>query len=143
MERWRRVDYRWGVVWLLTALGCVVQARGEYGRATGYLREAVALGQDIGARGLLAEALEGMAWLDSAEGKATRAARLGGAAEALRATLGQTLHLVLRAGHEQAIRTTRETLREEAFAAAWEAGRALPLEEAVALVLHDTPESAQ
>ena len=79
-----------------------------------------------------------MAWLAVAEGQPARAARLGGAAEALREALGAALHPVLHPGHDQAVQAMRAALGEEAFAAAWAEGQALPLEEAVALALEET-----
>jgi predicted ATPase len=72
------------------------------------------------------------------QGQAPRAARLGGAAAALREALGIPLSPLqphLRADHELAMQALRAALGEEVFAAAWAAGRALPLEEAVAQAL--------
>jgi hypothetical protein len=89
----------------------------------------------IGARGVLVEALEAMAWLAAAQEQAARSALLGGAAEALREALGAALHPVLHAGHKQAVRAMRDALGEAMFAATWAAGRALSLEEAVAPAL--------
>jgi hypothetical protein len=42
-----------------------------------------------------------------------------------------------RAGHEQAGRAMRAALGEEAFAAAWAAGRALSFQDAVALAVEN------
>jgi tetratricopeptide (TPR) repeat protein len=135
LARFRQPDFRWGIAWVLAALGCVVQAQGEYEQGATYLKEGLQVSREIGARGVLAEALEGMAWLVVAQEKAARAARLSGAAEALRESLGAALHPVLRPGHDQAVQAMRGELGEEAFAAAWAEGRALPLDEAVTLAL--------
>ncbi len=110
LARFRQVGYRWGIAWVLAALGCVVQARGEYEQAATYLRESLQISHMLGARGLLAEALEEMAWLAVAEGQAGRAARVGGAAEALREALGAALHPMLRPGHEQAVQAMQSAL---------------------------------
>jgi non-specific serine/threonine protein kinase len=133
LARYRRIGYRWGSAWVLAALGCVVQARGEYGQAATYLRESLQLSRELGARGLLAEALEGMTWLAVAEGQVAHGARLGGASEALREELGAALHPVLHASHDRAVQAIRAALGEAAFMTAWAEGRALPLDEAVAL----------
>jgi predicted ATPase/class 3 adenylate cyclase/Tfp pilus assembly protein PilF len=135
LARYRQVGYRWGIARVLAGLGCMAQAQGEYGQATAYLRESLQLSREIGARGVLVEALEGMAWLAATEGQVTRAARLGGAAEALREALGAALHPVLRGGHDRALQTMQVALGEAAFTAAWDEGRALPLKEAAALAL--------
>jgi predicted ATPase/class 3 adenylate cyclase/Tfp pilus assembly protein PilF len=135
LARYRQVGYCWGIAKMLAGLGCVVQARGEYWEAATYLKEGLQLSREIGARGLLAEALEGMAWLAVAERQASRAAWLGGAAEALREALGTALHPVLRPGHDQAVQDMQAALGEAAFTAAWARGQSLPLEEAVTLAL--------
>jgi hypothetical protein len=118
----------------------VVQARGEYEQAATYLKESLQVSRTLGFRGLLAEALEGMTWLLVAQGQATRAARLGGVAEALREALGVALHPVLHGGHDQAVAAMRAALGEAGFAAAWVEGRALPLDEAIALALEGSTE---
>ena len=135
LAHFRRLNYRWGVAWVLGSLGYALLAQGEYERAAACLAEGIALGHELGTRGLPAEALEAMVWLAAATGQPARGARLGGAAEALRAALSMALHPVLLAGHERAVLLMRAALGEEAFAAAWAEGRALPLEEAIALAL--------
>ena len=59
------------------------------------------------------------------------AARLLGAAAALREALGIPVPASEREDHDRAVAATRTALGETAFAAAWAAGRALPVEEAV------------
>jgi non-specific serine/threonine protein kinase len=86
----------------------------------------------------LVDALEGMAWLAAAQGQPERAARLGGAIEALREALSAALHPVLYGGHDRAVQYIRQALGEEACTAAWAQGRLLPLDEAVALALAST-----
>jgi hypothetical protein len=49
--------------------------------------------------------------------------------------LGVPLAPAARSDQDQAVQALRATLGEEAFAAAWAEGRAMPLEEAVALAL--------
>jgi non-specific serine/threonine protein kinase len=115
-------------------LGIVAHLQGDLGRAALH-REALLLGRDFGAKDVVAASLEGLSWVAAARGQPDQAARLGGAAEALRDTLGLPLAPEQRAGHNQAVQAVRDALGEEAFAAAWAAGRTLPLEEAIALAL--------
>jgi non-specific serine/threonine protein kinase len=61
-----------------------------------------------------------------------RAARLFGAAEALRERVGAAPHPPWRAEHERWMATAWVELGEEAFAAAWAEGRALSLDQAIA-----------
>jgi hypothetical protein len=83
----------------------------------------------------IAESLEIAARLALAEGWPERAARLLGAADALRDAIGAPLPPVYRAAHEHDMATARTALGDAAFAAAWAAGRALALEQAVAEAL--------
>jgi DNA-binding NarL/FixJ family response regulator len=68
-----------------------------------------------------------------------RAARLYGAAEAARQAIGAPMPRH-HARSDQAVARVRAGLGEPAFAAAWAAGRALPLAEAVAEALAVAPE---
>jgi hypothetical protein len=69
-------------------------------------------------------------------GQPHQAARVGGAAKSLRLALGVPVMPDRKDGHEQAVQAMRAALGEEVFAA-WAEGRALPVEEAVALALGD------
>jgi hypothetical protein len=60
-----------------------------------------------------------------------RAARLFGTAAALREDRGWPLPPVKRAEHDRTVAAAHGALGEEAFAAAWARGHALPLEEAI------------
>jgi hypothetical protein len=83
---------------------------------------------------VVAAALEEAAALAATLGRAQRAARLYGAAAALRAAKGVPLPPYLRAAHDGTVTGVRAALGD-AFAAAWAAGKALPLEQAVAEAL--------
>ena len=64
-----------------------------------------------------------------------RAARLWGAAEALRQQIGCRPAPASRATYERALALVRAQLGDEAFAAAWGVGAALSLDEAIAEAL--------
>jgi hypothetical protein len=76
-----------------------------------------------------------------AQAQSERAARLFGAAEALREAIGTPLPPADRAEHDRSVAAVRTALGEEAFAAAWAEGRALTLEHAVAFALADDVQS--
>jgi non-specific serine/threonine protein kinase len=138
----RELGDRGGIAESLSGFGLVAYRQGEYRRAATLYAESIGRSHEIGARALVAEGLEGLAWVADVGGQAQRAARLGGAAQALREALGMPLRLYQRAVHEQAVAAMRAALGEEGFAAAWAAGRALPLEEAVALGLEGHEEAS-
>jgi hypothetical protein len=136
----RELGEKEGIAASLRNLGNVAYMQGDNERAAVLLHEALLLSRDIGARDVVARdvvavGLEQVAWLAVARGQPERAARLAGAAEAVREALGVPLLLEQRAGHTQAVQAARSALGEEALATAWTTGRALALEEAIALAL--------
>jgi hypothetical protein len=89
----------------------------------------------------IAESLEGLARLAGDGGRMERAARLLGAAEAIRDALGAPLPPVRRAEYEQCVAEARAALGEEALAAAWAQGKALSVDQAIADALDGGPGS--
>ncbi len=81
--------------------------------------------------------LEGLSGVAEREGRAERAARLLGAAAALREELGTPLSPIVQADHDHALNAARAALGEEAFEAAWTEGSEMTFEEAIAYALGD------
>jgi len=80
----------------------------------------------------IADSLESLAALEVGQGAPRHAARLWGAAEALRESIGALMHPVQRARYEQALAYARATLGEQAFRSAWAEGRSMTPEQALA-----------
>ena len=76
--------------------------------------------------------MERFAALARAEGDAQRAARLFGAAAAVREAIGSPLPPVDRPWYEREVDATREALGEKGYTTAWAEGRAMTWEEKVA-----------
>jgi DNA-binding NarL/FixJ family response regulator len=95
----------------------------------------LALGRDLQIPRHCAEALEGLAEVATSERQLERAVRLFGAARATRDRIGHPLYARYRERHEQTFAAIRAALGDAAFAAAWETGRAMPLDEAIAEAL--------
>jgi non-specific serine/threonine protein kinase len=89
--------------------------------------------QQSGNKSTLIQCVEAFAALALLEGDADRAARLFGAADALRETRSHPRPPADRATHEQRVATARALLGGPAFRAAWSQGRLLSLEQAIAL----------
>jgi tetratricopeptide (TPR) repeat protein len=115
------------VAMALHGLGRVAHARGDAPRAATLFSKSLTQHKETGDRQGVLEVLEGLAHLSTAHQPA-RAARLFGAAEALREGVGAPLPPIERPACEQAIAALRATLGEEALATAWAAGRALAAE---------------
>jgi len=133
----RELGNKEGMASTLSGLGWVAHLRGEHGRAAALHRQSLLLGREHGSRDVLSELLEGLAAATAALGQSLLAAQLGGASHAMRESFGgYTSHK----DYQSEMRHLRAALGEEAFAAAWAEGRALPPEEAIALAL--APEAA-
>jgi DNA-binding CsgD family transcriptional regulator len=119
-------------------LGLATLGLGEYERAMGSFEEALVVCQDMGRTPQVIEAMEGMASLAGAMGKATRAAHLWGAAEAARQATGIIAfspgELAL---HEPHLALASFQLGDEAWQEALAEGRAMSLEEAAQYALSE------
>jgi predicted ATPase/class 3 adenylate cyclase len=91
--------------------------------------------QHLGNRGAVANQLENIGFLARARGDAARAARLLGAAEALREAAGATMLSIERAEYDAELVRLRTALAPATLAEAWAQGRSLTMDEAVALAL--------
>jgi predicted ATPase/class 3 adenylate cyclase len=132
---WREGGYKLAVGWSLNSLGLTVRDQRDYGRARALLEESLAIFRELGNKRGIAWDLEGLATVAMVQGEPERAARLFGPAEGLREEIGNPLPTADRAEHDRFVAAVRAALGEEAFAAAWAAGRAMSLEQAVAFAL--------
>ncbi len=85
-----------------------------------------------GNRETLTFGLEGLASVVAAQGEVAWAARLWGAAEALRETTGAPIAPVERRAYEARVTAARAQLGERPFATAWAEGRLMTPEQALA-----------
>lgn len=89
----------------------------------------------------IAECLESLASLAAANRQPQRAARDLGAAEALRETMGAPLPRPECAEYDRTVTAIRAACGDKAFVAAWEAGRTMTIEQAVATALEESDEA--
>ena len=132
---------QWGIAASLGSLGWVALLQRDFDRMRRLLRESLAIRLEIGELGGLAWCLEKLAEAASLQAQTLphqlrrqeyrRAARIFGAAEALRRPVNSVIDPADRPAYENTLAALRATLGEEAFAEAWAAGSSLPLEEAV------------
>ena len=127
-----------GSAWALTSLGRIAADQGDDRRATALLRESLELARERGDRRELVAGVEGLAAVASAQ-QPERAARLFGAAQALREALCVPRPPADRAWYDQRVAAAQARLGERAFAVAWVAGRAMALEQVVADALEVVP----
>jgi hypothetical protein len=92
---------------------------------------------EVGHKPEIAVCLERLAGVACAQDQPERAARLLGAAEALRQAICAPQPPADRLGWEHSCSSVRAKLGEAMFSAAWVAGRAMTLEQAVAYALEE------
>src|SRR5205807_7594691 len=134
----RELDYKPGIPWSLCHLGAAARDEGEYGTARVLFERSLALFRELGFKGEIVKAMEGLAAVAVAQAQPERAACLFGVADALREVIGAPLPPADRAEHDRSVAAVRTSLGDQACAAAWAEGRALPLEEAIHLALEET-----
>ncbi len=120
---------------LIHNLGYVTLHQGDIMRASALFIESLAAFREQRSQRGVAECLAGLAAVAQAREDGTRAARLWGAAEALREAAGVAMWVADRVEYERQIAALRAGMDERALAEAWAAGRALPPEQAIAEAL--------
>jgi predicted ATPase/DNA-binding CsgD family transcriptional regulator len=131
----REMGHMSGVARAVHGLSYHASRQGDYARAVPLAHETIRLRFDLGQFWSLPASFEDLAEVALATGRAEQAARLYGAAEIQRELQSTPFGTAWRAEHERRIGAVRHALRPEVFAAAWAAGRALTLEEAIAEAL--------
>jgi hypothetical protein len=122
----------WHLVLSLTPRARGATARGERGEAERDIHDALACAAGIGAYLEVPDILECTADLVSAAGNHHEAARLFGAAHAIRQRMGAVRFKVWDARHETSVAALRNSMEDKVFESAWAAGAALSTEEAIA-----------
>jgi predicted ATPase/DNA-binding CsgD family transcriptional regulator len=127
----REMDARWCIAMALQILGRVEAQQSELLAARNSYQESLALCWQVGEKWIIPWNVEGLARVVATQGEFRWAAQLWGAAEALREGIASPLPPYDLSSYEQAVAAARRELGEEAFASAWAAGRATPLEQVI------------
>jgi len=126
------------ISYTLRWIGFVALQQGDYQHAVELFMESLRLSREVGFRVTVLMCLLGLADVFSDLKRDDRAARLFGAAEALRAAIGHLLAPQDQAESEGRLASTRSRLGAATFAAAWAEGRAMTQEQAVEYALKET-----
>jgi tetratricopeptide (TPR) repeat protein len=149
----REMEHLTHVAWALCGLGTAACRHAAFDQAQALQQESLALRRDRKDSWGMSECLEGLASAacgqgaylrgdSKALGRFTRAARLLGAAAALRTSGGFPRSLVEREDVDRATAAARSALGEPVFAAAWAEGQALTHEQAIAYALSADADNA-
>jgi hypothetical protein len=128
----RALGNRWIIANHLSDLGLVAQGRGDLVETGRHYAESTCLFRDVGDTWYIASPLAGLAAIAVAHGQPEVAARLLGAAAALRESSGSAAWATEQERDEHTVSAVRVTLGEESYASAFAEGRKLPLEQAMA-----------
>jgi len=139
LARFEETKKQNGIALSLYALAEVAAVEGDYARSRVLYEQGLGVARESGDKRTItsglertnAPGLEGLAAAVAAQGSHAWAARLWGAAEALREAIGAPLPPVERAPYHRAVASTRAQLGEQAFAAAWAEGRTMSPEQAL------------
>jgi predicted ATPase/DNA-binding SARP family transcriptional activator len=119
----------------LENLGLVAYARRDFVTARTLRGESLRLSRELGDQAGIAYSLESLGHLAAATQQSERAARLYGAAEALREAIGAPLSAEESQKVEAEAAALRKSMGEESFNASWQAGRTMDCESAISLAL--------
>ncbi len=133
---YREMGDPWYSAWSLHLLGRIEIQRGELSTARLCYQQSLELNQQIGEKWMTPFNLEGLARMVATQGALRKAAQLWGAAEALREAIDVPRLPVDRVGYEQAVAAARAQLGEDAFAAAWQEGWTMKLEQVIDEATH-------
>ena len=133
----RQLRNQKGIAMALCNLGETSSAQGDSVGALALLKESVTLSWQLGNQKGIAYGLGGLGIVARRQSQMGRATRLIGAAASLRESIGTTLTPVEQAEVDMAVASAAEALGEATFTSAWDAGRAMTLDEAVEYALSE------
>jgi len=127
----RELDNKWGIGATLGTLGWVALAAGEYEDAHRIFWESLAVRQELGNKGGIAWCLEKLAQRFQHQNRLPLAARLYGAAAAIRESIDSVIDPVDQPEYETYVANLKDELGEEDFQSYWLEGEALNVDEVV------------
>jgi predicted ATPase/class 3 adenylate cyclase/DNA-binding CsgD family transcriptional regulator len=149
----RELDNKWGIAVSLANFGWIALCRDDLKQAVRLLQESLTLRREIGDKGGIAWCLEKLATIEMIQGQREssphrledfrRAARLFGAAAAMRVPIGSTIDLVDRPEYDRQLAILREQLGAANYDIVWAEGQAMTLEQVMAFVLVPTFKQAE
>jgi predicted ATPase/class 3 adenylate cyclase len=137
LELRRQLGNKWGIGVSLGILGWAAIRNGDWKRAIARLGESLEVRREIGDVGGSAWCLERLAQVALAKGQAEKAVCLFSAAAALRAAIGSVVDHADQTEYENTRNALRAKLGQERFAAMWNEGHAMTLEQVIAYALEN------
>jgi tetratricopeptide (TPR) repeat protein len=137
LRLYRELGEKRNIAWMSTRSGHLALHEQDNQDATASFKEAIAVYAELEDHFGVMRCLVGLAGVAAARRQPERAARLLGAAEVVSGATNLKMDRIERAEHDRYIAAARSLIDEASFAAAWAAGQALTLEQALAEALDD------
>jgi predicted ATPase/transcriptional regulator with XRE-family HTH domain/Tfp pilus assembly protein PilF len=135
LEILRELGDKRGTSSVLMNLGHVEHYRGHLDEAESYITQALQLDVGAGDRAGITLDLAALAGVAGSRGQLERAARLFGAADALREAIGITFDTPDQVEYDRSLEATRARVPTELWERLWAEGKALPMERAIEYAL--------
>ena len=136
------IGFREGIAWSVEQLGLLAAVDGDPA-AISLLRRSLELHSELRDRWRMSSLLEDLGAIALAQGNAPQAARLLGAAEAIREAIGTVIAPCERLQHNQTTKAVRTALGDEAFDAALRQGQLASMDELTADLPPPEPSSPE
>ena len=133
----RQSGHHRGIADALNNLGDVAEAQGDYTVARSLYEESLTVWRQAGSQRGIADTLGSLGMMAHRQGQMERIARLSGAVSSLRESIGIPLSPAGQEEMDTTLASAAEVLGKEAFTPAWDAGRAMTLDEAVEYALSE------
>jgi predicted ATPase/class 3 adenylate cyclase len=124
-------------------LAHIDRKEGQLDKGEAVYRETILEWKRLGHRAAIAHQLECFASIAQIRGNHARAARLNGAAEALRERIAISMTPAERVEYDERVSALRAAMEETAFGAAWAEGRQMGMDQAIAYALEPGPQAAR
>lgn len=131
----QRIGHQWAIAGSLLNLARIAEKEGDYATVEALARRSLAIYGTWETPWDVAQCLELLAKALDARDHPERAARLFGAADAVRAATGYGLPPADKPSHHDTMAMVKKHLGAEAFATVWREGRAMTMQEAIAYAL--------
>jgi DNA-binding CsgD family transcriptional regulator len=125
-------EHPWSLAFSLMVHGDIARGNGDYTEALASYQRTLSVAASYGDRARVGDAVMRLGLIALHDDDPTRAARLFGASEAIRETVGQPGARYIQADYERALTAIQQALDAPVLRHAWAAGREMTLNEAVA-----------
>ena len=129
------------IIMIKSDLAHILRQEGNYIEAIPAYHETIKAWQRMGHRSAVAHQLECLAFIAKAIERPDKAARLLGAAEALRQKINMDMTPPEREEYEKEIADLKANIDEKEFASLWVEGRSMTMEQAIAFALEENHQS--